>query len=48
MQKLPFFSTIIHTALDDKTPADAAGIKVEGKNKWLTIIQNASKKEVLS
>jgi len=32
-----------HIGLDGKTPADLAGIKVEGKNKWLTIIQNASK-----
>ena len=26
-----------------ETPAERAGIKVEGENKWLTIIQNASK-----
>ena len=26
-----------------KTPAEACGIKVEGKNKWKTIIQNASR-----
>jgi hypothetical protein len=31
-----------HMALDGDTPADRAGIKVKGKNKWLTIIQNAS------
>lgn len=31
-----------HMGLDGKTPAEAAGIKVEGDNKWLTIIQNAS------
>jgi len=31
-----------HEALDGKTPAEACGIKIEGKNKWLTIIQNAS------
>jgi transposase-like protein len=31
-----------HMALDGQTPADKAGIKVEGENKWLTIIQNAS------
>ena len=31
-------------ALDGKTPAEAAGIKVDGENKWLTIIQNASAK----
>jgi hypothetical protein len=28
-----------------KTPADLAGIKVEGENKWLTIIQNAAKED---
>ena len=32
-----------HEALDGDTPADRVGIKVEGSNKWLTIIQNASK-----
>ena len=31
-------------ALDGKTPADACGLKVEGQNKWITLIQNASKK----
>jgi putative transposase len=31
-----------HEALDGKTPAEACGIKIEGKNKWLTLIQNAS------
>jgi hypothetical protein len=29
--------------LKGKTPADLAGIKVIGDNKWLTLIQNASK-----
>jgi transposase-like protein len=33
-----------HMALQGKTPAEIAGIKVEGDNKWLTLIQNASKK----
>jgi hypothetical protein len=33
-----------HSALEGKTPAEACGIKVEGKNKWKTLIQNASKK----
>jgi len=33
-----------HEALEGKTPAEACGIKVEGKDKWLTLIQNASKK----
>jgi hypothetical protein len=31
-----------HEALEGKTPAEACGIKVEGKNKWITLIQNAS------
>jgi transposase-like protein len=30
-----------HEALKGKTPSEAAGIKVEGENKWLTLIQNA-------
>jgi transposase-like protein len=30
-----------HEGLDGRTPAEAAGIKVEGDNKWITIIQNA-------
>jgi putative transposase len=33
-----------HEGLNGKTPAEACGIKVEGKNKWLTLIQNASKR----
>jgi transposase-like protein len=32
-----------HMALDGQTPAERAGIKVNGENKWLTIIQNASR-----
>ncbi len=32
-----------HKALDYKTPAEAAGIQVLGENKWMTLIQNASK-----
>lgn len=31
-----------HEGLNGDTPAERAGIKVEGKNKWLTMIQNAS------
>jgi transposase-like protein len=31
-----------HEALDGKTPAEVAGIKIEGENKWITMIQNAS------
>ena len=30
-----------HMGLDGKTPAEACGIKIEGDNKWMTIIQNA-------
>lgn len=32
-----------HEGLVGKTPAEVAGIKIEGKNKWITVIQNASK-----
>ena len=31
-----------HEALDGKTPSEACGITIEGKNKWKTLIQNAS------
>jgi transposase-like protein len=31
-----------HEGLEGKTPAEACGIKIEGQNKWLTLIQNAS------
>jgi transposase-like protein len=31
-----------HEGIDGRTPSEACGIKVEGKNKWLTLIQNAS------
>lgn len=34
-----------HESLDGKTPADLCGITIEGKNKWLTLIQNASTKK---
>jgi transposase-like protein len=33
-----------HMALDGKTPAEVAGIKIEGENKWITLIQNARMK----
>lgn len=32
-----------HEALGGKTPADMASIKIEGNNKWVTLIQNARK-----
>jgi hypothetical protein len=31
-----------HMALDGMIPADKAGIKIQGENKWLTLIQNAA------
>ncbi|MGD0690179.1 MAG: DDE-type integrase/transposase/recombinase [Candidatus Bathyarchaeia archaeon] len=31
-----------HMGINGKTPAELAGIKVKGKDKWLTLIQNAS------
>jgi len=31
-----------HEGLEGKTPAEAAGIQVEGENKWLTLIENAA------
>ena len=32
-----------HDALEGKTPSEVAGIQVKGKDKWLTLIQNASR-----
>jgi len=32
-----------HEALNGQTPSEACGIKIEGQNKWKTLIQNASK-----
>jgi putative transposase len=34
-----------HMALENKTPAEKAGVKVEGENRWITLIQNAKKSE---
>ena len=28
--------------LNGRTPAEIAGIRIEGENKWITLIQNAS------
>jgi hypothetical protein len=33
-----------HQLLENKTPAQVAGIKIEGENKWLTLIQNAQRR----
>lgn len=32
-----------HEALNGKTLSEAVGIEIQGKNKWITIIWNASK-----
>ncbi len=32
-----------HEALEGETPAEVAGIKIDGENKWFTLIQNAAK-----
>ncbi len=32
-----------HEALKGKTPSELAGIEIKGTDKWLTVIQNASK-----
>ena len=37
-----------HEALNGKTPSEACGIQIEGKNKWITLIQNASNKTAIS
>jgi hypothetical protein len=37
-----------HMALEGNTPSEVAGIEVRGKNKWITIIQNASHKPLLA
>ena len=33
-----------HMGLDGQIPAEKCGIKIEGNNKWITLIQNASEK----
>ncbi len=35
-----------HQGLDGDTPADRAGIRIQGDNKWKTIIQNAAKSDL--
>jgi transposase-like protein len=34
-----------HEGIDNQTPAERCGVKIEGENKWITIIQNAKKNE---
>lgn len=42
-KKLPNLSDgYVGQSLKGKTPAEACGIHVEGENKWITLIQNAS------
>jgi putative transposase len=33
-----------HEALEGKTPAEVCGIEIQGENKWITLIQNASRR----
>ena len=34
-----------HEGISNMTPAEKCGIKIEGQNKWMTIIQNAKRYE---
>jgi transposase-like protein len=36
-----------HEGLEGKTPAEACGIEIKGKNKWLTLIQNATQHQIV-
>lgn len=36
-----------HMGLEGQTPAEKCGIKIEGNNKWITLIQNANKRNAL-
>ena len=33
----------LHMASEGKTPSEMCGFKVEGENKWVTLIQNATR-----
>lgn len=35
-----------HEGLDGATPAEKAGIKVDGENRWITLIQKAAEQKV--
>lgn len=35
-----------HEGLGGKTPSEACGIIIEGENKWNTLIENASLKQI--
>jgi len=32
-----------HEGLNGKTPTEACGIKIDGNNKWITLIQHSMK-----
>jgi len=34
-----------HEGLNGKTPSEMCGVTIEGNNKWMTLIQNASRRE---
>jgi hypothetical protein len=34
-------------SLDGLTPAEKCGIKIEGANKWITLIQNSASKKAV-
>ncbi len=34
-----------HEGIGNMTPAEKCGVKIDGENKWVTIIQNAKKNE---
>lgn len=34
-----------HSALEGQTPAERAGVGVEGQNKWLTLLRSAVRRE---
>jgi hypothetical protein len=34
-----------HMGLNGQTPAQSCGIDIQGDNKWITLIQNASRRE---
>lgn len=35
----------LHEGIANLTPAEKCGIKVEGENKWVTLIQNAKREK---
>lgn len=42
-QNISKFLSELIMGLKGKTPSEACGIKIEGQNKWIILIQNASK-----